>query len=639
MLDLKALAALQSLKQNIKEDKQLYRGIVRASGSRHGFVDLDKQNSYYLASEQMDRVLPGDEIEFSIVQSADGRSQAEIENLITNHTNLLYGRVQSRHQQLWLEPDIKGYQRWLLIGKKIPDLAEGQLIKAKLSKHPFDSRQARVDALELLGNEEQSHLLQHYLASREGLTQFDCPFNLEQLQAELENELKKRLDLTHLPFVTIDGDHTLDMDDAVFIQSKEQGFALMVAIADPSSLIGQHSELKERALSIGHSIYLPGYTINMLPDELSHGLCSLTAGEERLALVFQFELDTKGKVESFDIVASKIRSRARLNYDQVSLFMDGQLESLADLPQDCLDSLGSARALTQVLQRQRQQQALIGLERPDYELRLDDQGVVTEVEVVERNEAQKFIEELMLLTNQHSAQWLAERQTGIFTTNPGLREDRIADIEQLSQLHWAELDINCDSLDQLSGFSQLIRTISKHQHGIHNQMLINRLMSRTCFSTKVAPHFPLGFAGYSTVTSPIRKYNDLINHQLIHQCLSGLPLPTLDEELLDQLNYAMQRARKLEQEATQWLIFDWLKGQKQSIEATMVGVNNSGIQVQLNHCGFRAFLMLKQKKQVQVDNLMQSVNLQGNNLHLGDKLVVKIKNFDEGRKSILVELA
>lgn len=636
MLDLKALAALQTLKQTIKEDTPVYRGTVRASGNRHGFVDVNKEQSYYLPAEQMDRVLPGDQIEFSLVEDKDGRQSAEIEQLLSKGVDELFGRVQSKHQQLWLEPDLRGYQRWLLIGKKIPDLAEGQLIKAQLKKHPFDNKQARVDALAIVGTEEQSHVVQHYLASREGLSQTQPLCDRERFQAKLDRLLSERTDLTALPLVTIDGASTKDMDDAICVRRQGEGYRVWVAIADPFSLIDGNDELQQHALHIGHSLYLPGFTVNMLPDALSHDLCSLKANEDRLALVFELTLSATGALEHLAIQAGKIRSRARLNYDQVSQFMAGETE-LSELDSDCLASLALAGPLTLALQQQRQQQALVGLERPDYELKLDDQGVVMDVVVAERNQSQKFIEELMLLTNHAAAGWLAERQTGIFTTNAGLRTEKINEIEQLLTLHWAGVSLAGQSLSDLSGFTTLVRAVSQLDQGVHNQMLLNRMMSRTLYSDQRSAHFPLGFDGYSTVTSPIRKYNDLLNHQLIHQCLADQPRLAISEDLLDQLNFAMQRARKLEQEATLWLLFDWLKGQNKPLAATLVGVNPSGMQLQLTDCGVRVFVMLKQLKQLQVDNLHQSFSFQEQRYVLGDQLSVRLKQFDEGRKSILAE--
>lgn len=639
MLDLKALEALKGLKNQIKEKKDLFQGQVQASNGRHGFIHSDDGERCYLPAEQMDRVLPGDRVEFSLSLSADGREVAELEALIDSPVRSLFGQVKARQQQLWLEPDLGQYNRWLLIGKKVPGLAEGQYIRAELRQHPFENARAKVEATAIIGQDDTAFIVHHFLAAREQLA---LPYpkelaDVSDLQARLNETLAKRTDLTQLAFVTIDGASTQDMDDAIWLSRDGEGYSIKVAIADPSALVMPGSGQDLYAQSMSQSIYLPGQTLLMLPEQLSHQLCSLLPDQDRLALVFHLRLRADASLDSLCIEAAKIRSRAKLSYEQVSQFLD-QGQPLDTTP-EVLASLELGNELLNGLHQRRAASAIISQDRPDYRYRLDEQGVLTEILQEPRNSGQRLIEELMLLTNQAAAQWLSDQGTGLYTTNPGIRAEKLADIAALANQHWPQAQ--GQDLGQLEQFVTLVQSLAASSQSDHDRQLINRMLSRTELLAEPKPHFPLGFASYATVTSPIRKYSDLFNHRQIHALLAQQALTQISSEQLAQLNHGLQRSKRLEQEAVSWLLCDWLKQQdsQQLYSASIQGLTANGIQISLNDSGARGFIALRNHRGYQCDPLYQTALLKDQALSLGQSLQVRLRSAEDRKRGLMFDLA
>ncbi len=333
MLNTDALSQLRQLKQQIQEENAPLSGVVRGTQGRFGFVVLDDGREIYLAAEQMQRVFPDDCVEIEVIAGAEGKQSAQLEKLVRSDLRDFTGQYVVRDNAHFVEPDLPRLSRWIFVPPKLRMNAKhGDYVQARISRHPFtDGRgQARID--KVIGAAEQKGIAAHY-----ALTRFRLPSGaLPLAEADLlEPDFASRRDLTALPFVTIDGAETRDMDDALCAErdANTNGWKLWVAIADPSAWIKPGSALEQAIAARGSSIYLPGLTVAMLPEGLANERCSLLPDSERLALVCELQIDAGGAIAHYEFCEARVRSCAKLSYDGVSDFLRD--DSVQHIWSDC----------------------------------------------------------------------------------------------------------------------------------------------------------------------------------------------------------------------------------------------------------------------------------------------------------------
>jgi VacB/RNase II family 3'-5' exoribonuclease len=273
----------------------------------------------------------------------------------------------------------------------------------------------------------------------------------------------------------------------------------------------------------------------------------------------------------------------------------------------------------QALFEWRQQNALIMLDRPDYRIKVDERLNVTGVVKEERNTANSLVEESMLAANRIAAAWLAE----------DFRPDREEELKGLLR-EFAKDIADTDGHDP-EGFKAIMRTARSVESFPLQSVLLKRL-ERGVWSDTAAPHFGLGFDQYTTVTSPIRKYTDLILHRQIHAKLAGEPF-TLPTGLIDDLNERLVNSRKAANEVDNRLRLEWLSEQPDQVwDATVVHINSGGIIAQLDDNGAAGFIDLRgQKKKLSYDPLRMMMKGEEQSFMLNQSLKVTIAK-NEGDK-------
>lgn len=640
MLDKNALSQLQSLKQEIRSSVPRFTGRVRATSGRYGFVNTDAGDSYFLAPDEMDKVLPGDRIDFRVESTTEGKEQAIIEKLLSSEITEVFGNYIVRGKGHFIETDHNNLKRWLFVPpNKRMNAKEGDLVRAHISQHPFPSgkTQAAIDAI--VGNIADGGVEQRFTAIKWGLSLMFSEAVQQEVKAlqnaGLDEVLKQRTDLSHLPFVTIDSASTRDLDDALFAEAQSDGWTLWTAIADPAALVQPGSELDKSALERSTSIYFPDMVLPMLPSELSEQLCSLQAGELRPAMVVELRIGEDGSVRQTHIYQACIRSRAKLSYTQVAQLIDGETTDIAaELHGPLLHLYDCANALLSW----RQRHALVMEDRPDFKLVFDAQGKVQDIVMVERTLAHRIVEESMLACNLAVARWLAEQHSGFFSENAGVRSERLADVTELLN---AELGVDNLELSTLEGYVSALQHADNSNSKLPLRMIVSRQQERTNFSLQALPHMGLGFDVYTNFSSPLRRYNDLLIHRMV-KCLlndEAAVLPTAEE--LDQLQTRQNMARAAALQAETWLKLDWLSkhDKTQPFEATVLHINPMGITVRLNETGIDGMIEKRKGSAWSFDSRTLSADFEGAHYQLGQKVQVKVKDIVAQSRVALFVLA
>ena len=588
MLDKNALSQLQSLKQEIQKSIPRFEGKVRASGGRFGFVVTDDNQQFYLSAEEMEKVLPGDRIAVRIETGADEKQQAIIEQLVSTELSEFCGSYLVKGKGHFVQPDHPALNRWIFVPPKARlQCQEGDLVRARLTQHPWPEGKAQATIEERIGVATDSGVEARYMCQKWQIPQGFSDSSLQQAQAlaeqGLEDCLADRVDLSQIPFITIDSATSRDLDDALHAEITNDGWRLRVAIADPAALILPGSALDQEARQRATSAYFANLVVPMLPADISEQLASLLPGQDRPALVADILVSAAGEASLQSLQRARIRSHAKLNYPQVAEFLADPQQG--DVPVELQAMLSALGACAIQLGRYRREHFLGMDERPDYRLVLDEQGKVREILRLERNDAQKLVEECMLVCNRLSANWMASRGTGIYIEHAGIRSERLGDVMSLLR---DELNLHSrPKLRTVEEFRSAIRQAEQSGSSLPLRDIINRQLERSYLTTTANPHMGLGFEHYTTMTSPLRKYNDLLVHRLLNELLATENATLPDEQTLAAIQDQQGRVRAAAGQAENWMKLTWLAQQdRQSLwSGVITQANANNITVRLEAFG------------------------------------------------------
>ena len=355
-----------------------------------------------------------------------------------------------------------------------------------------------------------------------------------------EADMAGRRDLRDVQMVTIDGEDAKDLDDAVSLTKNGAQYQLGVLIADVTNYVQENSALDWEARERGTSVYLVDRVIPMLPHKLSNGICSLNAGENRLALSCLMTIDEKGEVVSHEIVESVIKVDRRMSYTSVKKILEDHDEEERREYEALVPMFELMRELAGILREKRKKRGSIDFDFPESKIVLDAQGHPIEIKPYERNVATKIIEDFMLIANETVAE----------------------------HFHWMELPFvyrthdnpDPEKIDKLGTFIRNFGySIKSRQEDIHpkelqkllakiedtpEEALISRLtlrsMKQAKYTIDCTGHFGLACQYYCHFTSPIRRYPDLQIHRIIKEQLRG----RLNEKRIDHYNEILPEVAK-----------------------------------------------------------------------------------------------
>ncbi|WP_347332485.1 VacB/RNase II family 3'-5' exoribonuclease [Marinimicrobium locisalis] len=647
MFDPNALQQLSTLKSNLRSQKDLAPGVVRTTTRRFAFVNLDDGREAFLPPEETMRVVPGDRVEVALTTNRKGQLEAQLERLIDSEFSSFVGRYRIKGKAHFVEPDVPQFTRWLFVPpNQRKGFEEGDLIECRLSRHPFHHEgKAQITITASLGKPGEPGVEARYVSAK-----FQLPnewsdkaqdqaqaINLTPITADPEQE-----DLTALPFVTIDAEATRDMDDAVYVESREEGWELWVAIADPSRFIAPDTPLDKAASDRASTVYLLGQSITMLPSELSHDTFSLVPEQRRPALVCRMHIQRDGSITDYRFSEALIRSHHKLSYNGVSEVLDGNLES-TELPAERLELLRQLYECATARSEHRQEHALLMEARPDYYFVLNDQKKIERIEKRERTKAHRIVEEAMLATNICAGELFTRHPGhGIFSHHVGFRPERLEDALSLLKEDAPEYEVG--DLRELPHFQKLLRDLRQNpeQAPAFETLLplIQRMLQAASLSGDASEHFGLGFPHYATVTSPIRRYHDFYNHRAVKSILREEPATPPSKALLEHLQGRLQRSRQACRQLEQWLACDFVSDKIGSIHTGKVTlVNSMGFGVRLDDWGIEGFVRLADgDTKPAFDSRRLKISLEAQQYQLDQTVHVVIQGVDKERQRIALEV-
>jgi exoribonuclease II len=572
-------------------------GMIKATSKAFGFIEMADGQSSFVPPAEMKKVMHGDIVVAKITTMPDGRTSAELKSLVTPALTDFVGRIRRTERGIFVEPDHPLMNNFIFIPPAYrKGLNDGDWVRARLSKHPFSTGLSAVEILHKIAVATDARA--PWLVT---LDQFQLQHNdidslldnelLEKMQQQTSAAFSNRVDLTALPFVTIDSEATKDMDDALHIESlSDGGWSLTVAIADPTFFIKQEDTINTIAKERAFTTYLPGQVVPMLPRQLSEDLCSLKENEIRPALCCKMHIDVTGEVLKYEFFDALIKSSGKLVYDFVSDFTEfnktekWEPTSSQSNQVDLLNQMRNAR-----YEWRDKNHLVFKSEKPDFGFVLNGNNVLG-VERFERRTANKIVEEAMIAANICCADFLSKNgEVGIFSTHKGFDEERIEEASLIAN-NFSESH-SADTISKLDGYCQLRRSLNDSDDDYTDIRLI-QCHANSELSLSPDPHFGLGLEQYATFTSPIRKYGDMLNHRRIKSILAGKlsdNIPTEDDLL--SLQEGSEKSRRSERALSDWLYARLLKkslGDK--FLARIFRVTKGGCQVTIEENGARTFI-------------------------------------------------
>lgn len=632
------------------DGKKYKRGIVQGNEKGFGFL-LQEDEDIFIPKDNMNSALNGDEVVVEMLDYRNGDSaEAKIIGIVKRANEKVVGTFQDKRSFGFVVADDNKFAYDIFISKKdMLGARDGQKVLVQIEKWPQRGKKPEGKIIEVFGyGHEKGVDILSIAASLE----LPMKFNKKTLDlakkipiAVKEKDLKGREDFRELLTFTIDGRDSKDFDDAVSIETLENGnLRLGVHIADVGHYVRENDEIDKEAYNRGNSVYLIDEVIPMLPEELSNGICSLNEGVDRLVLSVLMEVDEKGKVVDSKITEGVIRSGRRLIYDDVSDFLeDGRVDkSLEGLESE----LKSMDKLARILRKKRMERGSIDFDFPEAQIIVDENGRPTEIKREERRIANKLIEEFMLLCNETVAeQYFWMEVPFLYRIHEEPDEEKIVSLNAV--LRHLGYKLNTQNLDSKS-VQELIEEVKEKEEGVFVSTLVLRSLKKARYSEINDIHFGLAAKYYSHFTAPIRRYSDLVIHRviksIIHNKLSESKMDYLESilpEVAKHVSDTERRAQEAERMVESVKMAEYMEDKiGEEYSAFISSITSFGIFAQLENTieGLISYQSMSDYFEFNEDDYSAVGRDSKKVYRIGDKLKIKVVNTNVTRGTIDFEI-
>jgi len=639
------------------DESECKKGYVQGHPDGFGFlIPDDKSGDILLTSKQMRLVFHGDVVLVRVVGfDHKGRPEGRIVKVLEAKTQRIVGRYCEEDGVAYVVPDNKRMTHEIVIQGDTKGAQFGQFVQVAITAQPNHRSYAVGEIVEVLGD-YLSAGLEIEIALRNFEIPHVWPNDVEQQVATMTAEVAEvdkadRVDLRHLPLMTIDGEDAKDFDDAVYAEKRAGGgYRLVVAIADVSHYVLPNQPLDIEAKHRSTSVYFPGFVVPMLPEILSNGLCSLKPHVDRLCMVCDMTISRLGRVTSYRFYEAVMHSQARLTYTKVSALLEQPQSELGEqvatqYPQ-AIQPLHNLFGLFKILRATREQRGALDFEAPETYIIFDENKKIDKILPRTRNKAHMLIEECMLAANVCAAEYVAKlKLPALYRNHEGPKDEKLAKLK--SYLAILGIDFKATK-PKPADFQAVLQSIKERPDAPIIETMLLRSMKQAVYSPENLGHFGLAYEAYGHFTSPIRRYPDLLLHRVIRHSLrhpDAPPAINMAEMLAlgEHCSLNERRADEATRDVTAWLKCEYMQDH--------IGDDFTGVITAVTAFGFFASL-----DDIFVEGLVHVRNLQGDYFNfdpvmhtlvgaktgisyaMGDKVQVRIAGVNLDERKIDFEL-
>ncbi|MFC2737055.1 MAG: ribonuclease R [Leptotrichia wadei] len=587
-------------KYTLPEKEGFVKGEISISSGNFGFLDINGQASVFIPGAYLNTAMNGDTVLVRILkESSDNKKrEGEVYKVIKRNRDVIVGVFEHNLSFGFVRP--RNSPKDIYIPKKLIKGAKtGDLVAVKVDFWGDDERKPEGGIVSILGSPKDTEALISSLLLNEGIEEKfpnEVLQELDKIDEDFSDELENRKDLRHLDIITIDGSDAKDLDDAVYVEKTEDGYKLFVSIADVSYYVKENTELDTEALKRGNSIYLVDRVIPMLPRKLSNNLCSLNPNEDKLTFTVEMDLDKRGKVIKNDFYKSVIKSKYRMTYENVNIILEKDKESeeyrnLYDKYRKIDEMLKNMLELSKIIRSNKKRRGSIDFELPEIKVVLDENKAVKDIVLRSRGEAERIIEDFMVIANETVAEKLFwEEIPAIYRVH---EDPDKAKVQALNET-LIKFGYSLKGLEEIhpGKFQNIIERTTGLPEGYLIHKLILRAMQRARYANKNLGHFGLASKYYLHFTSPIRRYSDLIVHRMLGRSIEKFMSEKEKakyganfEAIASSISRTERVADKLEEDSVKIKLIEYMQDKiGQVYVARLSGMNKNKIFMELeNH--------------------------------------------------------
>lgn len=641
-------------------EKTYYDSIYRKNQKGFGFVRLqDQEEEIYIAKENSLNALNGDRVLIEIIAEKNKvkSAEAKVVKILKHEKDTIVGIFQNNKTFGFVVPDDKNFGTDIFISKKDMGKARNNhKVLVKITKYPKNGKKAEGKVIEILGNVNEAGVDMLSLIKEHNLpSTFPEQVILETKKIKNkvdEKDIPNRVDFREREIFTIDGEDAKDLDDAVRVEKLSNGnYKLEVHIADVSYYVKEGSLLDQEACLRGTSIYMLGRVIPMLPRELSNGICSLNAGEDRFTLSCIMEIDYKGNVIFSEIVKGIINVTERMSYTDVQAILDNSNSKTTKKYENHIPQFKLMEELAIILKNKRMEQGYLNLDIPESKIDLDIDGRVTNISKYVTTFAHEIIEQFMLTANETVAEkfyWLEAPFIYRVHEDPDL--EKIQELNKFLFNFGLKIKASNDNIYPKE-FAKILEELKEKEEEKVASNLILRTLKVARYEAENKGHFGIAGKYYCHFTSPIRRYPDLFIHRVISKYLEenyDVSEKWREEHQVqaeDRAKKSSERekiATKVEREAEDIKKAEYMEKRiGEEYEGIVSSITSFGIFVELENTveGLIRFEDLGDEYFIYDEDRKRLIGERTNKTYkIGDKITIRVKNASKLLRQIDFEL-
>lgn len=652
----------------VKNRKNRYRligenfaeGIYRKNQRGFGFVKIDdREDEIYIAKEDSLNALNGDRvlIEITEEQNKVKRAEGKIKKIIKHEKETVVGTFQESRNFGFVVPDDKAFGTDIFISKgKFLNAKNNQKVVVKITKYPQKGKNAEGEIIEVLGSIDEAGVDMLSI-----IKEYDLPAEFPENVIEEakkygnkidEKDIQNRIDCRQDIIFTIDGEDAKDLDDAVrVIKLKNGNYRLDVHIADVSYYVREGSLLDKEAQIRGTSVYMLSRVIPMLPKELSNGICSLNAGQDRFTLSCSMEINNKGEVVSAEVYKGIINVTERMNYHDVQKILDKSDEKVLKKYEKYIGNFELMAELAEILKKKRLEQGYLNLDIPESKIDLDENGKVISIGKYETSFSNEIIEQFMLSANETIAEkfyWL--EAPFIYRVHEDPDIEKVKELNKFLYNFGLKIRIVNEKI-----YPKEVSKILEEIKGKEEEKVVSTLILRTLkiarYEAENKGHFGIASKYYCHFTSPIRRYPDLFIHRIISKYLeenyvvSDKFIEDFKQKAIDRARMSSERekvATKAERDSEDMKKAEFMQDKiGQEYEGIVSSVTQFGIFVELENTveGLIRFENLGNEYFIYDEDRKRLIGENSNKVYkIGDKVKIRVVSANKLLRQIDFEI-
>ncbi len=681
---IKTLAKLAAKQEIIQVERGKFKAVVNTeyytgkldlAAKGNGYIICDEfDDDVFIASNNINKALNGDEVEFYVYKRRKrGKLEGEITNIIKREKSEYVGVIQIHDKKNFafvVADSNKMYKDIFVPINKINKAEDGDKVLVKLEDWPEKADSPYGKVIKVLGKPGDHNTEIHAILAEYGLP-MEFPHEVEDYANKLdtsitEEEISKRRDMRKDLTFTIDPKDAKDFDDALSFKVLENGlYEIGIHIADVSHYLEEGTVLDDEAYERATSVYLVDRVVPMLPEVLSNNACSLRPHEEKLTFSAVFQMNDKCEIKNEWFGRTVTYSDARFAYEEAQAIIENNINlktnwSLSEVEvtiptevsltgkayktsKDIAHAILKMDKLAKIMRKKRMSSGAISFDKVEVKFDLDEQANPVGVFFKTSKDANKLIEEFMLLANRKVSEFVGKKdpkKTFVYRVHDEPDDSKLANLQGIVSKFGYKLNFK-DRKTTSASLNNLLKEVNgKKEQNLVDTLAI-RSMSKAEYTTHNIGHYGLAFDYYSHFTSPIRRYPDVMAHRLLQQYLDGGKSANEDvyEEKCQHSSNMEGLATRAERDSIKYMQIKFMQDHKdEEFVGVISGVTDWGIYVEIisNKCEGMVSVRDMKDDHYAFDQDQYAMVGRSNGMvyQLGDEVVVKVKNTDLVKKHL-----